>query len=248
MDTFELVHQAGLSKKEAAVYAALLDYGHLSISDLYRTTQINRPALYQVLPALERKNLVSRVKQKNRYKYAAESPDRLLRAFEEKVAAETKGLTELSKQFAHRHHDKPVVKYFDGEHGRPFVFDDIIHTLPVGGVCYRYSSRIGTPAKVYEKTLYSRERDKRKIERMVITSAAKAKTKQPKLERSVRAIPEHFDLFEDNISLLIYGPKTAYMDYGSGAALIIESEKIANFHQKLFMLLWKKLGEGRKQR
>jgi hypothetical protein len=61
------------------------------------------------------------------------------------------------------------------------------------------------------------------------------------LTRSFKAVPKDFDLFEDNISLLIYGDKTAYIDYGSRTSFIVESPKIARFQEKLFRLLYKKL-------
>ena len=242
MDTFELLHQSGLSKKEAAVYASLLDNGQQSIMGLNRTTQINRPALYEVLPRLERKELVSRVKVQNRYQYAAESPERLLNQYQENVKTQTVGLSELAEQFSNPDSARPTVKYFEGEAGMEFVFDDVIYTLPVGGEFYRYSSRANVKTKRFSNTYYASKRDERKLERLVITSQSKAEGKEPKLERSVRAIPESFDLFEDNISLLIYGPKTAYIDYSSKTSFIIESEKIARFQHKLFKLLWKQLG------
>ncbi len=241
MDTFELIHQTGLTKKESAVYASLIDNGQQSLSDLHRTTQINRPALYEIIPRLERKKLVSKVKVKNRYQYIAESPQRLLEEYTEKVTKQKKGLSELAEQFETSGNERPRVKYFEGEQGMDFVFDDVIYTLPVGAEFYRYSARHDVRTKRFENTYYAKNRDKRKIERLVITSASKAKGKAPKLERSVRAIPEEFDLFEDNISLLIYGPKTAYIDYSSKTSFIIESDKIARFQHKLFRLLWKKL-------
>jgi len=133
------------------------------------------------------------------------------------------------------------LKYFEGDHGIRFVFDDVIHTLPPGSEFYRYSSRKNTSTKNFENTMYARHRDKRKIERLVITSQAKAKLKKPKLERAIKVIPDTVDLFEDDVSLIIYGPKLAYLDYSSKTSFIIESEKIASFQKKLFKLLWKQL-------
>jgi len=241
MDTFELIHDTGLSKKESAVYAALIDQGRQSLSELHRSTQINRPALYETIPRLERRGLVSKVQVKNRVHYAAESPRKLLQEYQEKVANETKGLEALAEVYETADAERPKVKYFDSERGHEFVFDDVIHTLPIGGEFYRYSSRIESGRTDFSHSYYAKNRDKRKLERLMITSESKAKRKASKLDRSVRAIPESFDLFEDNISLLIYGPKTAYIDYSSNTSFIIESEKIARFQHKLFRLLWKQL-------
>lgn len=241
MNTFELVHQTGLSKKHAAVYASLIDNGQQSLSDLHRSTQISRPALYELLPYLERRGLVSQVKTGRRFAYIAESPQRLLEQYESQVAAEKKGLRDLVDTYISNNEERPRVKYFEGEKGVDFVFDDVINTLPIGGEFYRYSARHNVKTERFAKSYYAKHRDDRKIERLVITSEQKAKGKTPKLERSVRAIPKEFDLFEDNISLLIYGHKTAYIDYSSKTSFVIESEKIANFQHKLFKLLWKKL-------
>ncbi|HEY0964418.1 MAG TPA: helix-turn-helix domain-containing protein [Candidatus Paceibacterota bacterium] len=241
MDTFELLTKTGLSKKEAAVYTALLEHGTLSLSDISRETHINRPALYQLLPKMKKDGLVSAVQKQRRLFYRAESPDRLLEMYKDEHKEIAKRLTELSEAHRYASPDKPLIKYFEGRHGVKFVFDDIAHTLPSDSTFYRYSARAGGKTADFENTYYARVRDTKRIERLVITSEEKASQKPKKLERSVKAIPKEFDLFEDNISLVIYGNKTAYIDYSSNTAFIVESEKIARFQEKLFKLLYKKL-------
>lgn len=245
MDTFELLHHVGLPKKEAAVYSALLEGGQQSISELNRSTHINRPALYEIIPRLIKKNLVSKVKHKNRYQYAAESPRELAAQYKDEYQDISKRLGVLSEDFSQPSATKPVIKYFEGEHGMRFVFDDVAHTLPPNSEFYRYSAWTRNHKDTFKNTFYVHERDRKKLERLVITSEKKASAKKPKLERSVRAIPKEFDLFEDNVSMVIYGNKTAYIDYEAKAAFIVESEKIARFQEKLFKLLWKKLDIGR---
>ena len=78
---------------------------------------------------------------KNRVHYAAESPRKLLAEYQEKIAQETKGLEALAEVYETADTERPKVKYFDGERGHEFVFDDVIHTLPVGGEFYRYSCK-----------------------------------------------------------------------------------------------------------
>ena len=241
MDTFELIRHTGLAKKEAAIYTSLLEDGQQSISDLNRSTHINRPALYEVLPRLQKKGLVSKVKIKNRHQYRAESPKKLLESYKTEYDDITAKLEELSATHATESGDRPVIKYFEGAHGMKFVFDDVAHTLPSGSEFYRYSAWVPNHKQTFKNTFYTNERDRKKLERLVITSEKKAKAKIPKLERSVKAVPEKFDLFEDNVSLVIYGNKTAYIDYNSQSSFIVESEKIAHFQEKLFKLLWKKL-------
>ena len=48
-------------------------------------------------------------------------------------------------------------------------------------------------------------------------------------------------LFEDNISLIIYGNKIAHLDHTTGTAVTITSPSIARFQEKIFKMLWRKL-------
>ncbi len=241
MDTFELLTKTGLSKKEAAIYTALLEHGALSLSDISKETHINRPALYQLLPKMKKNGYVSSIQKQRRLLYRAESPDRILEMYKNEHAEVAARLKELSETHKYSSPEKPLIKYFEGRHGVRFVFDDIAHTLPANSTFYRYSARAGGHTKDFANTFYAKTRDTKRIERLVITSEEKAKSKIKKLERSIKAIPKEFDLFEDNIALLIYGNKTAYIDYSSSTAFIVESEKIARFQEKLFKLLYKKL-------
>ncbi len=241
MDTFTTVHSAGLPTKDALVYAALLDVGQQSIAALSRTTGLHRPALYTVLPRLERKGLVSRIKVKNRVHFAAESPTRLLEAYQREVAQATTELETLATTYTTSRPERPRLRFTEGTSAVLRAFDDVIDTLPIGGTFYRYSARTITPTVGFTETRYAKNRDQRRIERLVITSEAKARTKQPKLERSVRSVPKEFDLFADNVSLLLYGDKTAYIDYNTNTVCVIESETIARFQEKIFRLLWQRL-------
>lgn len=240
MDTFEVFVHAGLDRKQAAVLAALVDKGPLSLSDLNRETHINRPALYTLLPLMADSGLIGLLKKSKRTLYRAESPVRLLERYKDERAEVEERLHAIAAEYARGHHDKPVIQYFEGKRGVTFVFDDIARTLPKNGIFFRYSSRTGTVDE-FNDTFYSQTRDAKRLERMVITSEEKAKNKSKKLDRSVKAIPKDFDLFADNISLVIYGDKTAYVDYGSKTSFIVESAKIARFQEKLFKLLYKKL-------
>jgi sugar-specific transcriptional regulator TrmB len=241
MDTFEIITSAGLPKKEAAVYTALLENGSLSLSSISKQTHINRPALYTIIPRLQNRGLVSATQKQKRTLYHAESPARLLASYTSAQADISHRLETLALQHQQQSHDKPIIKYFEGAHGVSFVFDDIAYSLPRGSTFYRYTARTGDTPDAFKNSHYAKARDTKQLERLVITSAEKAAKKEKKLERSIKAIPKEFDLFEDNISLIIYGDKTAYIDYGSQTAFIVESAKIAKFQEKLFKLLYKKL-------
>jgi predicted transcriptional regulator len=241
MDTFELLTHTGLSKKEASVYTSLLERGPLSLTDISKETHINRPALYTLLPKMHRDGLIGTTHKQRRTLYHAESPKRIIERYAREHEDISGRLETLAHEYEYRSPNKPTIKYFEGRKGLTFVFNDIAHTLPRGATFYRYSARMGGNTKDFENTFYAKTRDSKQLERLVITSEEKAKSKIKKLNRSIKTVPKDFDLFEDNISLVIYADKTAYLDYGSNTAFIIESEKIAHFQEKLFKLLYKKL-------
>lgn len=241
MDPFETLTRVGFSKKEAAVLAALLDKRLCSLTELNQETHINRPALYSLLPRLVKNGFVSVVKKGRRNFYQAEPIQRIIEQYKITQTETLKELEQLAQEQKDNPAEKPIVKYFDGKHGIRFVFDDIAHTIPHSGTFFRYSARTGADSTAFDNTHYARVRDQKKLQRVVITSADKVEKKVKKLERQMKAVPKNFDLFEDNISLVIYGDKTAYVDYGSNTAFIIESPKIARFQEKLFRLLYRKL-------
>lgn len=86
-------------------------------------------------------------------------------------------------------------------------------------------------------------REKKQLERILITNEWLSKYKKSRLDREVVTIPKDFDLFEDNISKVIYGSKVWVVDYNSENAFIIENEKYASFERKVFKLLFKLLSE-----
>lgn len=241
MDYFELLTKCGFSKKEAAVYLALLENGPLTLSKISHHTHINRPALYTLLPALSDLGVVSIVKNGKRNVYCAEPVEKVELLYSQQHKEIEKELQEFKAAYTKIEEDRPRIKYFEGEKGLIFVFDDVAMTLPRGGAFYRYTARTGPTSKKFKNTLYTKLRNRKQIERFAITGEDKASAKKPKLNRHIRIIPKDFDLFDDDVSLLIYADKTAYVDYSSKTTFIIESQKIARFQEKLFKLLWKKL-------
>jgi hypothetical protein len=86
---------------------------------------------------------------------------------------------------------------------------------------------------------YKKIREEKKLERMVITNNYLNDLKKEDIKKEVVVIPKEFDLFEDNITKIIYANKVAIIDYNSQENFIIESQIFANFERKIFKLLFK---------
>lgn len=76
---------------------------------------------------------------------------------------------------------------------------------------------------------------------MIIMSESNAKKKTKKLEREIHTLPDDKVIFDDDISFTIYGEKIAYIDFTKELSIIIEDATIAEFHKKLFRILYDSL-------
>jgi hypothetical protein len=88
-------------------------------------------------------------------------------------------------------------------------------------------------------TNYWELRDTKQIQRMVITSETRAKTSRQKINKEIVYIPKGFDLFDSNVSKLIYWNKVAIIDYTTLTSFVIESKLLASFEEKIFKTLYK---------
>ncbi len=230
----------GLSQEKETIYKALIKYGALGLSEISTKTKIHRPRLYTLLPQMLAEQFVTESTVGKRKKYAAVDPQLLSAKIKKTIDSSEKELEKLSREFKSGEH-RPTASLHYGRDGYTYLFDDIATTVPKGGTYVRYSSRKVGEGSFKISSLYKKNRVNKQIERKVITGAKKAASKSNRLDRFVKAVPPSFDLFEDNVSQMIYENKVAFVDHNTDTTFIIESEKIATFQRKLFMLLWKKL-------
>ncbi len=228
------------SNEEMTVYKTLLSGGPISVSNIVRKTHYHRPAVYRLLALLIEKGLVS-VMPKGKYKvYVAQSPQRLEELFTKIQDSFSSEIEDLYDAYNARS-KKPVITYDEGDDSIRKVFSDVVHSLKKDDAYYRYSSRL-TPAR--EKFLpkdYRKIRDTKNLERYIITDETSGKTMSKRIGKEYRIIPKGVDLFDLDVSQIIYADKVAFIDYNSKTTITIESEFIAQFQKKLFKLLYSKL-------
>ncbi len=241
MPKSRLLHALGLSADQSAVYLALLDYGAGNVSDIARRAKVHRPGVYQILPVLVEKGLVSPVPHGKQRWYAAESPDKLQSLLDEANAEFQRVLPDLERAYA-VNAKKPLVKTFDGLQGIRFVYEDLLRTLKRGDVFYRYSVQHElAEGERYLPPDYRARRDAKGLQRFVITSTSVMKRKKPRLERAIKVVPPKYGLFDFGVTQLIYGDKIAFIDYNTDTATIIENPVIAKFQTTLFKILFDNL-------
>lgn len=226
----------GLTEQEAKLYIVLIESGASNVSSLSRSLLLSRITVYSLLESLIKKECITQTKLYKRLLYQAHDPEKLLARFEEIFKEGSRALSLLAAENRSTFF-VPEIKIFAGEDELSKIYDDVGTTLPKGGTYFRYTSRIKDSTR---SLLYSRLRVEKELERLVITSEKKASLKQKDANRFIKTVPKDFS-FDDDVTVLIYGTKVAHIDFNSNMGIVIESATLANFQQKLFKLLWKKL-------
>lgn len=240
-ETKGILERVGFSGEESGVYMTLLQHGPLSPSEVVRKAGLHRPAAYRVLTKLQGAGLVS-VMPKGKFKvYIAESPDKVERIFQEMEDDFNSEIHELFDLYEKRD-KKPIVTFAEGKDAITDTFSDVVHELKKGDTYYRYGSSITLHrARHHIPKDYRAVRDRKGLERLIITDESSKKFIKMRLGKTVKAVPNDFDLFSHNVSQIIFGDKVAFIDYNTKSVVTIENPMIAEFQKKIFRLLFKKL-------
>lgn len=229
----------GLSEPDAEVYACLINNGEMLPMEISKKTNLYRPVVYKSIENLDDKKLIRISSRGKRKTYIAESPERLETLFKEYEKSFFNDIEDVYKIYESSA-DKPTISIAEGEQAIRDVYSDVVNTLGKNEKYYRYSSIHQFNKNKYIPKDYQSIRDKKGLERMVITGFNNQPTKKL-LGRSFKSIPKEFDLFEDEVNLVIYKDKVAIVDYPSKMTINIKHKKFAEFQKKLFKLLFSRL-------
>lgn len=237
----EIFDRLGLGKHAADVYGALLSSKEpLLVAPLARRAKVARPQAYRNLHELLQHGFVTKRKEGKRTYYRAESPRRIDEAF----ASTARKATGTTERYAKKR-EKEVpeyIRFFKGFSGVRAVFDDVIAHTPRGDTFYRYTSeRDLTAVNRYLSPSYRSRRDKKRLERLVISNPVSGSQKRPRLERFIKYIDPEADLFDQNIIQLVYGRRLAFIDLTREEAFIIEDANLASFQKAIFNQLYRRL-------
>jgi len=244
MTKSNIFNKIGLNDKELKIYIVLIERGPLLIAQIAKHTGIYRPAIYQNLPNLMSKGLVT-VSAKGKQKfYVAEEPEKLKNLVSELTNELEDIIPELRASY-HAKEKKPLVKFLEGKDAITFVLNDLVTSLKKDDVFYRYSSaKDAVKNEKYLPKNYRAIRDQKQLQRFVIANENTMVGKKSRLERAVKFISKNYGLFDYDITQIIYGDKVAFLDYNTETAFIIENSIIAEFQKKIFKLLYDKLPDS----
>lgn len=204
MNISQILPKIGLTQHESDIYLSLVESGPARISDIYKNTGIHRPIIYQSLPKLEAKELVTHsTKGKQKY-FAAEPPRKLRKLFSDLIDSFDEQIEHLEETYAAKS-IKPKVKYLEGKSGLKSVHEDLVTSLKRDDIYYRFTSNTDLEKfKTYTPKDYKKRRDNKGLQRFIINNETISHEKHTKkLGRFMRTIPAESDLFEHGINLLM---------------------------------------------
>lgn len=238
-----ILQSLGLQKHEISLYLALLELGNASIADLVRQTRLHRPVVYTWLDSLIHKDLASLSIKGKRKIYFAESPKKLQALVQDLSVCLEDSLPELVGKYEKHEAEKPKVKFFHGKNVVRSVYEDVLDSCKRGNIFYRYESPKSfliqdamLPPAYFERICKNKE-----IQKFIITNEKTLKTKKPVPERKAKAVPASLDIFDYDITQIVYKNKVAFIDLPGSTAWIVENERFARFQERLFRLLFEKL-------
>jgi predicted transcriptional regulator len=231
----------GYPKHTDRIYEVLVEtHEPLLVTTIAQRCAVSRMVVYRCLEKLVENRLVEKSTTGKRSIYAAGSPHALQQAI---------GLTQeqsketLSPYIKAREKDVPQnVRFLYGSEGIKAAFDDVISHTKGGETFFRYTSEQDL-AKVntYLAKDYRQRRDKKRLERMVISNYLSGQQKKSRLERFIRFLPEGNEQFEQNIIQLVYGNRISVIDLTTEEVMIVENKRLADFQKSIFRILYKRL-------
>ena len=233
------LEQAGLSKREAALYMALLQAGPSSIVTIAKKSGMKRPTVYLVLDELVRKGLVSLVPKEKRKLFIALSPERIIESLDERSRSLRELLPQMMRLYKNQS-EQPKIQVMESTEGMMNAYREITTFKKDQEILTFFSFDVIGPE--FEKMwdlFVDMYRKHHVVGRDLVSGDHTGQAWIAKAKRipnyQIRQMPEGFTFFSDTI---IYGNKVVLMSHKKRFAVIIESEDIVKSLHTLYDLAW----------
>ncbi len=245
MDLTFSLQEAGLSKREASTYCALLEGGSLTAAQVSKVTGEARPNTYDTLGQLMKKGLVGVVSSKGSRLYLAAPPNALsafayskVREAQEMQETVLSLLPKLENLQKKESSDTVKVEVFQGAQAIRPLLDRTIRTCAQTGkefLVFRGIAgllRANDPA--YHKEYY-RQREKLGIRSRYLLVSEESHLNAP--HSQYRYLPATYKAF---VATSVHGNEVSYwLMTNPMTVIVISSEKFANSQREDFEFLWR---------
>ncbi len=237
----ELLKNSGFLDKETAIYLAILELGHGTVTEISRKAGVNRSTGYVILDSLASKNLVSVSGKEPKQEYEALSPANIVEYLNDKVENQKK-LAENAQEILpelislHNTGDRPRVHFYEGFAGLEHVYED---SLTSKGDIYSTSTyeEMHETLPKYFSTYYERRAKKKIFIHTFVADtplARKRKANDLAEYRDTSLVPQN--QFPVPTDIEIYNDKVMIASWKEKLGIIIESKEIATTLRSVFKL------------
>jgi len=242
MDLQQTLQNFGITPKEARIYLAALELGGALPKRLAAGAGIKRTTLYEMLPDLFSKGLLTQVIKGKRRFLVPEDPQRLIARKQADLTSLEQARPEFLALF-NRTKEKPKVFFFEGLEGIKKVYDDIlasqrnvrafVGTTNIDNKLLEYLKEDYEPARV-KKQIFVRNIANESIDLDQIMPQGESFLRENRVI-SVEKYPI-------SLEIVIYGDKIGYMTIRKDSipiALLVENKEIADSMNSIFELAWR---------
>ncbi|PIQ68993.1 MAG: hypothetical protein COV91_01200 [Candidatus Taylorbacteria bacterium CG11_big_fil_rev_8_21_14_0_20_46_11] len=237
MKTQALLKRFGFSENETKVYLAALECGLSSAQDIAKVAGLKRTTAYSVLSYLVDRGVVGKSKVRNKTRFLAEPPERLLSLVGELQASLKQALPELQAIY-NKNEIKPKITFYEGKEAIRNVYEDTLRERPTEILEWNTNAFFDRLSKEYN---YIEQRVAYGIKARRIAGKGsqwdkKHKDHDQKELAETLIVPK--ERFDPQIEINIYANKLALMNYAENMSVIIESKAVADAMRQIYELSW----------
>jgi len=244
---YDQLKQLGFSEKESAVYLAILELGETTVSKIAERSSINRTTLYDVLPSLVKRGLVSKSGGTKKETYAPQPPEKLLSMLELQ-ASHLSSQIKIAKTFLpelkmiNAKSSRPKVEMYDGRQGIKDLYEltllahEDIRSINSADELEAFDSE-------FMNDYYRRRTEKKKFAKGILSDTAMSRkyhSLDKKYCREIRLVPkEEMDIKPE---VYIFDDQIMFFSLRESYGIRVTSSDIADAFKHLYDLAWKQAG------
>jgi sugar-specific transcriptional regulator TrmB len=234
----QILKKFGFSENEIKVYLASLEMGPASAQDIAKKAGLKRTTTYSVLAYLVSRGVVGKTIVKNKTRFVAEPPEKLLNLIGEIKENISKVMPQLEAIY-NKNEIKPKITFFEGENAIHNVYEDTLKEKPQEILEWNTNAFFERFPKDYnyiEKRTALGIKARRIAGKGSLWDTAHKNLDQKELAETLIVSKE---IFDPKIEVNIYSNKVAFMNYAENMSVIIESKAIADAMRQAYELSWK---------
>jgi predicted transcriptional regulator len=237
MTNEHLLQKIGFSQNEAKVYLAALASGLDSAQNIAKRADLQRTTTYSVLDYLVERGVVGKSKEKNKTRYKAESPDKLLAIVNDLRQEIQKKLPEMEAIY-NNNETKPRILFYEGKGAIQNIYDDTLREKPEEILEWNTNAYFGYPT--VDPAYISKRMSLGIRAKRIAGSSSRWQVKHKGYDKSELSetviVPK--EQFWPEIEVNIYNNKVAFLNYAEEMSIIIESKAIAGAMRQAYNLSW----------